>query len=295
MHIWQGATSSIDTEVFLIGDPDQVTQEFGERFFLVGPFSDRAQTLPTKHEFLQRPDHPIWRALMPDPILWAPRNPVFYRIQREDETSGSLGKENGVLIALRDLYSRQGNLYLESRRWVMRAADEEAALPEPTLDQWREAGLTVISREIEGPGPYLATRHGVSLVVDLSQSTADPQTLTELIRPASGHAAVMAIVTRAGTDPVPIKRAIPHLLVGRYFEKDLPKNEKADFWIATADDVSQACQHAGTAAAVILKGPVGEETDGTPLGLRAACDRLQASVRGSGHLAGIWVTQDTDE
>lgn len=292
LNITQGVTSSIEAEVLLSGDPARVAELLGERFYLTGPFSDLARTLPVRHRFLPQGGQSNWRALLPDPILWSPRNPAYYCIQREEDTTGALRAEHGAAISLRDLYARRQNFYLEGRRWVMRAGDAALLTGNSVTDgDWREAGLTMIASADNPPPVRDLTRQGITLIADLRAFRATDE-LVRWIEPYRTEAALVAIVVSPEIEFPPIKQVSPHLLVGRYFDPaDDPENaSRADFRVARRADLPTAIETAIAGPLVLadsLELPVLSPTD-----LRDACDQLQAAVSGSGNLAGIWIIGD---
>ncbi|MEX1041008.1 MAG: hypothetical protein WDZ51_10275 [Pirellulaceae bacterium] len=289
LQITQGVTSSIEAEVLLAGEPARVAELLGERFYLTGPFSDLARTLPVRHRFLPRPGEEVWRALVPDPILWAPRNPAYYCIQREADTTGALRAEHGIPITLRDLYARKQSFYLEGRRWVMRAGDARLLSSDSVpADDWREAGLTMITGGESPPSARALTRQGITWVADLRAINSTDE-VVRWIDPYRTEAALTAVVVAEGIEFTAIKKASPHLLVGRFFDSaDNPENaSRADFRVVRRSDLPQAIQTAVAGPLVLadsLESPVLSPPD-----LRVACDQLQAAVSGSGNLAGIWI------
>lgn len=181
------ATDSL-AEVYLRQTHGPTDALNGARIDVRGPFCSIAKTLKTNTSFERFQEREVWRARIVDPCFWSPDYPAFYRIriQVAEQTTE-------LICGLRRFGAKHGQLWLEGKRWVLRAA-HQSHVPNATLQEWRAARLTMLAEDSPQTLLESAAKEGVMLVVDL-----DRQDWSDRLRKAASWPAVAIAVVPAST------------------------------------------------------------------------------------------------
>lgn len=270
---------------------------------LTGPFSRYAHTLPATYRFAWQGSDPwpLANTLIPEACTWTPDAPYGYyarlEIRRGDELLALVERPWGW----RPVAFRNGQMLLEGRPWVARAwalssfpTADERDQTEHTLTSWREAATAYC-----GPASddlcSAATETGVWL---LARIAAGVDVTAEIKRLAQWPAVAMIVVPDGGCALGPLRHLAPSTLLACQRDLDGPPT-------ALSDDIDAVIVHIPPAMPVEEQGrrlaawtqrcsvPLlayrPQEELATVEAARAACDRLQRDLAGSGRFVGYMV------
>ena len=128
-----------------------------------GPFCAVAKTLKTTTVFRRFDRQGLWQARLVDPCFWSPDYPAYYRIRIEQA-----GQTTELICGIRRFGAKNGQFWLEGKRWVLRATTLTHVLDLP-LQSWREARLAIFADDPPSNLLEQATEQGLMLMLDLEQ------------------------------------------------------------------------------------------------------------------------------
>jgi hypothetical protein len=258
--------------------------------FVRGPFCQYAQTLPTNHPFrpASRPaaagasgddgsPRNLVEAWVPDPCFWTPAMPYAYEYRLEREVAGRRQLIRGY-IGIRRLGREGGNLRLDGKRWVLRAAQAEH-LNYDDLLAWRAASTAAFVDWRDSTSKSMASTLGLLLVAQLSAADDVEAALRELRVEASVG---MVILDRRNVPLNPRSMARNLLFAQRFGPGEtVHVDDWADVAICELDGQPLRMPTVlGRSIPLIALRRSG--AGGTPQELRAACDLLQRDLAESG-------------
>ncbi|QDU77326.1 hypothetical protein Pan97_43930 [Bremerella volcania] len=281
----QGATSNVSAEVFCIlrypkGVSGSVTLKDA---YLEGPFSSRGRTLPSKYPLKLKSvkfDHSeTYQATIPDPALWTPRMPNYYKLRGVPEVQSHIG--------LREMHVRRESFYQEGRRWVVRAC---AASPEKVLgeiDQWIDADLVPIITLEHGLDDLLpkTMELGLPLILDLSNQSKDQR--WRGLRKCSRFASTSFVLIPSVEDDEYEFICRDHLIVGRAVKSSAKTPTNTQFIAVSGDNLNSIWKPDRRLPVVAAREC--NVMSRSPAELRALCDQFQADLDHGGDYAGLWL------
>lgn len=270
---------------------------------LTGPFSRYAHTLPATYRFTWQGSEPwpLANTLIPEACAWTPEAPYGYyarlEIRRGDELLGVVERPWGW----RPVAFRNGQLLLEGRPWVARAwalssfpTTSERDQTAGRLSSWRESA-TAYCGPADDDLCRAATETGVWL---LAQIGAQEDVTAEIRRLAQWPAVAMIVVPGAASALGPLRHLAPSTLLAC-------QQDSSDPLAPRSDDIDAVIMHVPPAMSVEEQSRrLAEWTQRCPVPLlayrpqtalatveaaRAACDRLQRDLAGSGRFVGYLV------
>jgi hypothetical protein len=155
---------------------------------ITGPTSRYAQTLSSTQALTPLPGGPplLAQALVVDPCFWTPDTPNVYTVQVELRRADRVAGQVQRLFGIRPLGVAGQNLFLDNRRWVLRAVDQRSA-PAEGLDAWRWSSAAMYVASPHETLCQQASRAGVLLVAEIDQHRDVSSELRRLARwPAVG-------------------------------------------------------------------------------------------------------------
>ncbi|PHS12984.1 MAG: hypothetical protein COA78_07450 [Blastopirellula sp.] len=289
VQILQGATSEAETHVFIKVDSSIRAEDVS----VEGPFSQRAETLSSKFQFVDVPQNSgsnlkLLKTEIIDPLFWTTRNPALYRCSIQAE---SLKPPFICEFGIRDLHTKGRDLIAEDRRWVLRAGVADASTAVESIEPWRNESMAML---VSNPSDELclqATLQGLFLIVEMTSYEGDFQNELERLVKYSAVAAVLLLPS------VEFKESpgqfAPHLLLGCLLRPgesaepaDIPKWAKFVVHELFGDELD--IQPSLDVPEMIWQN-YDEPAFSDPRLARAACDELQREIKGTGEFAGIWV------
>ena len=273
IRVFYGKATDTLADVYLeIGDSLAHRPDF--RAEIRGPECSLARTLPHTVPFLPFDPPRLWRAQVIDPCFWSPEQPMRYGVRVEPGNGDA-----PILVpdfGIRHFGSDRGQLWLNGRRWVLRAAHWPDTLRDPDLAAWQEGCLAMVVRDPTAEFCQRASQAGVMLVV-----WVDADGAVEQLGPLTRWAAV-AVALLDGPlrhDPALLRRAAPNLLFG-YPLTDARCGSMIrapDLVVCRADEsLLLAAQRLQPARSICGWRPAGRLRSVPEA--RAACDRLQRDL-----------------
>jgi hypothetical protein len=259
------------------------------RGHLRGPESVYSATLPATVTMRDLGAGPTLLAAItvPDPCFWSPTSPMLYQARVELMRDRDTVEVTELPLGMRRLGTSRRDLVLESKRWVLRAADRSNAAT-PELETWHD---TETAMWISPPDFDLcreASRRGVLLVTEL---TGPLEVLQRQVRQMACWPAAAISVLRGdlpeGANP---SEWNPNMLFAQRFAADEPLEPAPWCQIALCevDDPARfARRTAPLTIPVVAVRPFDQPA--TIETLRAGCDRLQRDLAPYGDYAGYIV------
>ena len=144
IQFFHSAGTSTSVDVFLRWhDADALTA--GE-WRLYGPLCRRTQMLPASF-VLETIEPGLWKTTLVDPCYWSPAMPARYRLQRVDRVTRRVDSLRE--FGLRRLEARRGDLWMDGRRWVLRAVESAAVSVDHAEDLADQQLGVVVGRPAE--------------------------------------------------------------------------------------------------------------------------------------------------
>ncbi len=284
--VFHGEASPAEAHVYVQLRLPQSCEADRLRGEITGPFSRYARTLPATTRFAApcRDDEFLTAIVLTDPCFWSPELPYLYQVRVALEQSGIEVWSDERAFGIRRLGVRGRRFYFEAKNWVLRGAHAQESTAFPWED-WREHCLTAFVREPSEAFCREADRHGVLLAALLEQPA---HLQSALLNSWQRHPAVGFIVCEASADLSSETRhaAINSILVAKLTSdfRSLPP------W-ADAAWAESPVAIAATALAIEAPFLAVQRSPGnrSPAEFRAACDRWQRELAGTGEFAGYIV------
>ena len=255
---------------------------------IIGPECRFAHTLPTTIQLRDRGpgDTLLAEAVVPDPCCWTPELPFVYQARIELRRDGQILQQHEQLFGIRRLGVRGRDLFLEGKRWVLRAVRREH-VQGLDVSSWREASAAMI---VGSPGEALceqASLAGVLLVAEL-QGMVESIT-AELVRLARWPAVGIAIIDAMAPLAADIRRRVPNLILStRQSGDDAHVDEWAHLYFCDATELPGIQKLlVNSNKPIVAERLLPAAT--TLTAARAQCDRLQAELAEVSDFAGYVV------
>ena len=258
-----------------------------------GPFTSRGHTLPSSAEFRDygseaglltsaRAAYMLSRASVIDPCTWSPQSPHLYEVTVELLRDGDVAATERRQLALRNLKPQRNSLFLDGKRWVLRAIHADA--PPETLPWW-EAGAARVTTMIDDAWLNSASRDGVLTVIQLEDhEELDVHLLRQISRYAS---AALVVVPSPVNLPDDVRLFAPNLLLAQQASPTQPLARWPHAAWVEADDLSSFTNVVGSLELPIIA--VRRGSFASLAEARAAIDMLQADLAPIGQFAGYVV------
>ncbi len=253
---------------------------------ITGPFSQYARTLPATTRFAApcRNDEFLAAIVLTDPCFWSPELPYLYKVRVALEQSGNEIWSDERAFGIRRLGVRGQRFYFEAKNWVLRGAHARESTDFP-WEAWRELDLTPCVREPSDAFCQEADRHGVLLAALLEQPA---QLQNDLLKSWQRHPAVGFIVCDASAELSSVTRgaATNAILVARLSSdfQTLPSWADAA-WAESPVAIAATAPGIEAPFLAVRRSP----GNSSPAEFRAACDRWQRELAGTGEFAGYVV------
>lgn len=266
----QGRTSSLEADIWYL---PECRHDPSDPLCLIGPFSERGRTLTARYPLheTQLGNRQAWKATIPEPSLWTPQAPAYYKLADSPE-----------IIGLRDLRIRGVSFFLADRRWVIRASWNSQSVEH---NAWQEADLIPIQEQITQDAGNLATVSGQPFILWADHPTA------ELISTASRTAAALMLIVPHDCPEAVRQAAHSHILIGTHLTTDLPIPAWAQFLSVSEDFLRTGWQPQRQVPVVAVRRH-GVENQ-APVKLRTMCDQFQADLVHGANYAGLWLLPET--
>lgn len=227
-------------------------------------------------------EHPLSRAMIPDPCFWSEELPALYDVHVEVRQGGNVVGTITRQIGIRQLGARGRFFYQNGKRWTLRAAHAE---PPFDLLAWHDAPLALHTSSASDEVCDEASRGGVMLLVDVTDERALEQVVLRLARHASVAMLVLA-ETASAEDVQHLGQLAPNVLfASRVASGDAAQlSTSRDALIISAENL---LSYAPLGIPVIVERRA--NTTLPPVERRRACDHLQADVASLGDFAGYLV------
>lgn len=137
-----------------------------------GPYCSTGRTLRSTIQF--SPQENGLSCQLVDPVFWSPDFPAYYRIDILDGDEVIYSQRLGI----RKLECSRGSLFLNSRRWVLRAAWSDSL----TVDECQRENLAIVCDDPSDQFLDDATDKGVFVVLNLEQCVEWQKRLLQLSR-----------------------------------------------------------------------------------------------------------------
>lgn len=262
----QGRTSSLEADIWYLPES---RQDQPDSLCLIGPFSERGKTLTARYPFraAQLGDRQAWKVTVPEPSLWTPQNPAYYKLADSPE-----------IIGLRDLRIRGESFFLADRRWVVRAASNSQLTER---ENWQAADLIPIQESFRLDAGQAATVAGKPFILRIEDPTR------ELIDAASRTAAVLMLMLPYDCSDEVRHASHSHILLGTDLTADHPIPAWAQF-ISVAESLLHTGWQPQRRIPIVATRRCNAENQ-SPVELRKMCDHFQADLDHGAEFAGLWL------
>ncbi len=266
----QGRTSSLEADIWYLPEKGQ---ERVDALYLTGPYCERGRTLTARYPFrkTQLADREAWKVTIPEPSLWTPRTPTYYKLAESDE-----------IIGLRDLRIRGDSFFLADRRWVIRAAWDTQSSYSQT---WAEADLIPLRGDFIEASYEAAILGGLPLLLRAEEPTA------KLVSAVSCAAAALMLSLPYDCSEAIRQAAHSHILLGTHLAADLSIPAWAQF-VSVTEDLLYAGWRPKRQIPVVATRQCDVENY-SPVALRQMCDQFQADLDHGADYAGLWLLPKT--
>lgn len=231
-----------------------------------GPYCSRARTLRSTAHFTAGDG--VHACRLVDPVFWSPEFPAYYRVDVLD------GDEviDSQRIGVRKLECSQGSLFLNSRRWVLRAVWSNSL----SVAECQQENLSIVCDNPSEKFLDDASDAGLFVVLDLEDCVDWEERVCELSR----FPCVGLTILRDSIDQVPTTN---QLFAHRISPPEVKPASWAHVLIADFPEL-KACSATDFSRPLFCF----RRLRGEPLG-RAACEQLQRDLAPEFDLAGYIV------
>ncbi|RCS50561.1 hypothetical protein DTL42_10650 [Bremerella cremea] len=266
----QGRTSSLEVDVWFF--PEKQSDSI-DSLYLEGPFSQLGRTLTARYPFqkAQLADREAWKAIVPEPTLWTPETPAYYKLA-----------DTPTIVGLRDLRIRADSFFLADRRWVIRAADNSSAR---WGQSWPEVDLVTIRNHSADDDYHAATIAGTPVILRIIQPTS------QLIDQASRSAAVLMLILPDDCPEEMTRAAHSHVLLGIQLSSPHSIPAWAQFVAVTEHVLCSGWQTEQPLPVIATRQY--DVKNHSAAELRQACDQFQADLDHGADYAGLWLLPET--
>ena len=254
-----------------------------------GPESEYAATLPTTFTLRDLgPGKSLLAAVtIADPCFWSPHYPMLYEVRVDLFRGRELAATKTWSLGLRRLGASGRDLILESRRWVLRAAQRSMSAT-TDLQDWRETDTAMFVAMPDAALLEQASRRGQLLVVALEGT---PKSMADDLRMLAQWAAVALVVLPRGA-PADIRWAdlAPNLLLAQRFAcgADIKPAPWCQVALCDVKDPAEFAERTGHLTLPVVA--VRQHAAPAPVPeLRQGCDHLQRDLAPIGQFAGYIV------
>lgn len=267
-----------------------------------GPQCRHARTLPTTHALtdLGPGEQLMAEVNIPDPCFWSPDLPALYHLTLELRHENAVVQSVDLEIGLRFLGTKGNSLFLEGKRWVLRAIHQDAVRETP-LEEWREAGAAMVVDHLREELFCETSREGVMVVatvvgarsgrVFLDLEANDSRQVTPDLRRVSQYASAGFLIAEDQNETAfNLKSLFPNTIL--VLTGDVVRSSVSAPWpAATILDVNKVGlekvgELARSRAIIALRRIPGVRSFAEA---RAACDLLQRDLAPYGDCAGYIV------
>ncbi len=203
--------------------------------------------------------------------------PYLYQYALEREVAGRRQQISGQ-IGIRRLGREGGNLRLDGKRWVLRAAQSEEISCD-NLPAWHEASTAAVVTRSGIGNTWFASEIGVLFVVELT----DPKWLEDSLRRLRSEASVGIVILDRDIAPLSLRSWARNMLFAQKFQsgETVHVDDWADVAICEIEGRTPAAPAVeGRLVPLIAWRPGGKGL--FPEGGRALCDLLQRDLAESG-------------
>jgi len=290
LHI--GSTSQAAARVyFTVLDNAKITSASGK---LRGPYCKYARTLPAEFP-VQLSTHPanqqtIAESLVIDPCYWSPTLPYTYEIELQLQLESGQEISHQGTLGMRQWHCRQENLYLDSRRTVLRGYRVHDFCEE-TVQQARKQESSLLIEPDDLTTYEAADSLGVGLMIDLRNT--DESLHDQLHNLNWSPAALIAMVnaeqiSQLDKPLLPQQFLLAQSLTSRSTIAEIEKTRADILVVGLDEDERPPSWTANVEQPVIaIRSGVSENQCLQP---RRSCETLQADLAPEFNLAGYFIS-----
>ena len=253
-----------------------------------GPACEHAHMLPATVPMLSQKSGPTPLACghLPDPCYWSPRTPALYSVDIDVICDQRHMTTVRRVLGIRTLGKKQNHLFFESRRWVLRAVDQNL-VKSSTISQWRDASASVWITDPDEATCIESSQQGILLVADMRQCS-DNTLRFDKVRAISHWPSVAIILVKHDMqidDLVALR--CPNILLAQYFPAGMQICPAASIGLVvvevdTTQTFAEQIAKVSLPIAAIRRITGAEHVPAA----RAQCDRLQGDLAAVGDFAG---------
>jgi len=259
--------------------------------FVRGPRCLHAETLPLTAKLVDLGPGPtlLARALVPEPCSWSPDLPAIYDVTVNLARGAEIIATERREIGLRALGVRDGRLFLDGNRWVLRGVSAESTkATRPRI--WHESSAAFVATDADSEALAEASQWGALAVTFVLDEPERPM-ISRLRELANYPAAAIAVLEGPLPNDLNKAQGAPNLLLAQWISPENGHKPEpwADLLLVCAEELDIFTAIAANAQAPII---AARFLDGRPLDLesaRAACDVLQRDLAPIGQFAGYIV------
>ena len=240
---------------------------------IAGPFAAKARTLPNYAAFEEVGDG-VYSAVVPDPAIWSPEHPVFYRIEFQGGSKQTVGIRKTEVCG--------ASLFIDGRRTVLRATH----LPiSPAFAELKMSAVCKCGDATTEQSLIDATNLGVPVILDAVDSK-------EQLTTHSSWACVIAIILPHHEEPPTMQMSANALRLVRITNADKPIPVWSHGAVVPSNILSQFPTNFSKAACMFAEMDLMQPADAVQTneaGMRRACEQLQCELAPDFDLAGYVV------
>ena len=253
-----------------------------------GPRCKLAETLPVTSPLVDLGPGPtlLAQALVPDPVFWSPDLPAIYDVTvnllRGTEIIATARRE----IGLRSLGIRGRNLFLNGKRWVLRAVSQEATTAQSPRD-WHEVQAAYINTGCSLRDLIEASECGTLALVHVVKDSVPA--ISHLRQLARFPAVAIAVIDAPLPPDFRKSQVAPNLILAQLIRPDREtRHQWAELLIVCADRAGHIPEASIHGELPIIAARHYQPPADLPTA-RAACDALQRDLAPLGQFAGYVV------
>ena len=259
--------------------------------FVRGPRCLHAETLPLTAKLVDLGPGPtlLARALVPEPCFWSPDLPAIYdvtvNLARGTEIIATERRE----IGLRAVGVRDGHLFLDGKRWVLRGVSTEST--KATMPRvWHESSAAFVATDADSEPLAEASQWGALTVAFVLDDLERPL-ISRLRELANYPAAAIAALQRPLPNDFNKAQWAPNLLLAQWISPENGHRPEpwADLLLVCADELDIFTEIAAIAQAPVITARFLDDRSLDLESARAACDVLQRDLAPIGQFAGYIV------